>query len=316
MQPIRIVPRFVHDLAPLTGNRNVIKFDRIALGRGVHDILAVDGTPTSPPNEEGLSVVTWRGAMSDLYLEYGLRNGWLVWNRALFNIPDESAGEATHDSLFDIRFDAMTASRKPSKGETNDGRILFTGTVIAGAHPNEDDLFPGRLFHELGYPRQCVSLRFENGRIVSKEPCLPLIAYLTRQKHVPVDAPYDDEERMAAMLTLKLPSEWPYSCDCPMPTFGAEAIGGGALDLLLSMMLRIQRNRERDVHPFRLLARLVRGLREGTTNPVALDPWTPWHQRLNEAYHKCSCLPDLEKALRVEPKTDYKDVGSCPVWRS
>jgi hypothetical protein len=105
---------------------------------------------------------------------------------------------------------------------------------------------------------------------------------------------------MAAIFAMKLPAEWPFSCDCPLPVIGADAIGGGYFDLLLSMLLSILRNRERDTHPFRLFSRFMRGLREGPTSSVALDPWTPWHQKLHEIYHGCACLPDLERALRIK----------------
>lgn len=272
MQPYKAPPAFLKDLAPLLGDAKNPVYDSICLKGGDHDILAVQGTPVCTGDDSGLAHVTWRGCTRETRRGFALRSGRLV---------HEGAPQAGWKGAL----------------------VPFTGTVIAGVRPHEDDIFPGYLLHALGYPRECLELVFDQGQLRTKERCDPWRVWEMR----PTEDVYADDESWAALLSMALRHDWPDKFDCSLPTQGADSIGGRDLDRLLSMMVRIVDYDNRNLHPSRSLALLVRGLRDGSACWSASGTWTRWHQQLHEAFHWCGCLGALEQhvqshAWQVQPE--------------
>ncbi|MEN9306099.1 MAG: hypothetical protein RL173_31 [Fibrobacterota bacterium] len=258
MQPYKAPPAYIKCLTPLDVGGKSSAFDSICLNCVDHDILAVHGSPVHPADERGLAYVTWKGSSREPR-GYVLRSGRLVHDGEILGWKQ--------------------------------GLVPFSGTVIVGIRPREDDMYPGYLLHALGCPPECLQLDFVEGQLKAKEPCEPMCVYVYRQP----DGEHADDEWRTGLLAMTLRQGRLDGCDCFL-TEGPDVITGRQLDRLLALMLKILANESLNVHPYRLFSQLIVGLREGPPSPCAPRIWTRWHQQLHEAFdHGCGCLRALEK---------------------
>lgn len=272
MQPYKAPPAFIKCLTPLDARANRSPFDCICLNSVDHEILAVRGSPVHPADEHGLAYVTWKGSSREPR-GYVLRSGRLVHDGEILGWKQ--------------------------------GLVPFSGTVIVGIRPREDDLYPGYLVHALGCPHECWQLVFADGQLKTKETCEPLLVYEMRK----ADDEYADDEWRTGLLALTIRQGCLDDCECSL-TEGPEAITGRNLDRLLALMLRIVVEESPNVHPYRSFVQLIVGLRIGPPSPYAPRIWTRWHQQLHESFRRGNpCLLALEKQVQPNERLSYLEVS-------